>query len=133
MPDWTTRIDPELSRPFGVEEVHTVWFTPPGWPGKGAVVGLGIPECELQVVWLDADEQPVAMVNRPQQNRRLKGWIRTACDIAKEWKAVLTLTCDTPEQAELAAKRAARLLPGYRRVALERMAKTVSRTDEGLH
>jgi hypothetical protein len=37
------------------------------------------------------------------------------------------------EKSGLAAKRAARLLPGYRRVALERMAKTASRTDEGLH
>jgi hypothetical protein len=133
MPDWTTRIDPELSRPFGVEELHSVWFIPPGWPGKGTTVGLGIPECELQVIWLDGKGEPVAMINRPRQNRSLKGWLRTACGIAKKQQAVLSLSCDTAEQAEHAAKLAARLLPGYRRVALERMAKATSRTDEGLH
>ena len=133
MTDWTTRIDPELSRPFGVEELHSVWFTPPGWPGKVTTVGLGIPECELQVVWLDGKGEPIAMINQPQQNRSLKGWLRTACGIAKEQQAVLYLSCDTPEQAEHAAKLAARLLPGYRRIALERMAEAASRTDEGLH
>jgi hypothetical protein len=28
MTDWTTRIDPELTRPFGVEEIRIVWITP---------------------------------------------------------------------------------------------------------
>jgi hypothetical protein len=133
MTDWTTRIDPELTRPFGVEEIHTVWFTPPGWPGKGPVVGLGIPECELQVIWIGADEQPVAMVNRPRQNRNLKGWIRTACNIAEESKAVLTLTCDTPDQAGRAARLAARLLPNYERAPVERMAEVSARARGGLH
>jgi hypothetical protein len=84
------------------------------------------------VIWLDGKGEPVAMINRSRQNRSLKGWLRTACGIAKEQQAVLTLTCDTTEQAH-AAKLAARLLPGYRRVALERMAKAASRTDVGLH
>jgi len=34
MSDWTTRVLPEYTRPYGVEEVHDVWFVPNGWPGR---------------------------------------------------------------------------------------------------
>jgi hypothetical protein len=45
--NWTTRLDPEITASYGVEEVHQCWFTPEGWPGKGPAVRLLIPECEL--------------------------------------------------------------------------------------
>ena len=35
MTEWTTRLDPALTRQYGVEEIHDVWFVPKGWPGKG--------------------------------------------------------------------------------------------------
>jgi hypothetical protein len=42
------------------------------------------------------------------------------------------LSCDTAEQAERAAKVAARWLPQHRRVALERMYEAASRARGGL-
>jgi hypothetical protein len=77
------------------------------------------------------DGEPKAIINRPQVNRNIKSWIRTACEVARDFRAVITFSCDTPEQAAQAAKRAAKLLPGYERVALERMyeANTRSRSD----
>ena len=52
MSNWTTRVLPEYTCPYGVEEVHNVWFAPKGWPGKGPAVSLLVPECELQCVML---------------------------------------------------------------------------------
>jgi hypothetical protein len=129
--DWTTRVLPEFTRQYGIEEIHNVLFFPKGWPGKGAAVTLGIPECELQCCFIGKDGEPVAFVNRPRINRSLKSWMRTACEVARDYKAAITFSCDTPEQAAQAAKRAAKLLPGYERVALERMydANTRSRSD----
>ena len=68
----TTRFEPEMTRRFGVEEVHNVCFEPDGWPGKGPCIGLGIPECEFQYCVIGADGEPAAMVNRPQRNQKLK-------------------------------------------------------------
>ena len=51
MSEWTTRLAPEITSQFGVEELHGVCFVPRGWPGKGPAVSLGIPECELSIVW----------------------------------------------------------------------------------
>jgi hypothetical protein len=116
--EWTTRIDPALTRPYGVEQIHDVYFEPTGWPGKGPVVSLGIPECELMLAYGD---EPAVIVNRPQRNLNVKYWTRFACEKAIKSRALLILGCDTAEQAAIAAKRAARLLPHHRRAALERV------------
>jgi hypothetical protein len=34
MENWTTRLNPELSRRYGVEELHNVFFEPEGWEGR---------------------------------------------------------------------------------------------------
>ena len=132
---WTTRLEPELTRPFGVEELHNVCFEPINWPGKGTVVSLLVPECELQVVVPSAGEEryqshaasPVAYVNRPQVNHNVKYWIRLACELATKQRAFLTFSCNTAEQAERAARRAAQLLPRHYRAALERLIDPKSR------
>src|SRR5262245_48180735 len=46
---WTTRVDPAYSRRFGVEEMHNAFFEPPAWTGRGPMITLLIPECELHV------------------------------------------------------------------------------------
>jgi hypothetical protein len=130
--DWTTRVLPELTSQYGVEELHDVWFTPKGWPGKGPAVSLLIPECEMQVVVLAADGQPVAVVNRPKINKKVKWWLHTVCEIAREMGASVSLACDTAEQAERAAKMAGKLLPGHERAALERMYDASARARTNL-
>jgi hypothetical protein len=126
---WTTRLDPAMTRRFGVEEVHRVCFEPPSWPGSGAAVTLLIPECETHVAIAgpSADAQPLIMVNRPPKNRNVKQWTRAVCDWAMQIGAFLTLSRDTAEQAAKAAKRVAKRLPKYQRVALERMHDPASR------
>jgi hypothetical protein len=121
MSTWTTRLAPELTRQFGEKEIHNIWFLPQNWPGRGHTVGLLIPECELQHVMFCADREPLICINRPQKNKNVSKWLRRACADAIQLSACLTLACDTAEQAEWAAKRAAKLLPSYERVALERM------------
>ena len=37
---WTTRLPPERTRTYGVEELHCAWLLPRGFPGKGPVVSL---------------------------------------------------------------------------------------------
>jgi len=124
--DWTTRVLPELTRPYGVEELHRAWFVPKGWLGKGPGVTLLIPECELQICTIRPDGVPDLFVNRPRNNKKIKVWLRSACKMAVELNASLSFGCDTAEQAERAAKAAGKLLPHYERSALERMydAKT---------
>jgi hypothetical protein len=128
---WTTRVLPELTLQYGVEEIHNVWFTPKGWPGKGPAVSLLIPECEMQVVVLATDGGPVAVVNRPKINKKVKWWVRIVCEVARDMGASVSLACDTADQAECAAKMAAKLLPNHERTALERMyqARTRSRSN----
>ena len=121
MDNWTTRFDPEFLRPYGVEELHTLCFEPQGWPGHGNTITLGIPECELSFIWCDPAGDPAAVVNQPRFNRNVKCWTRTACEAAADFKAFLIIACDTSEQAAIAARRVAKLLPGYRRMALERL------------
>jgi hypothetical protein len=106
-------------------------FLPKDWPGKGAAVTLGIPECELLCVFVGEDGEPVTFINRPRINRNVKSWVRGACEAARDYRAALHFNCDTPEQASRAAKLAGKLLPGYERVALERMYEpnTRSRSD----
>jgi hypothetical protein len=129
--NWTTRLLPDLTRQYGVEEVHDVWFTPKEWPGKGPAVSLLIPECEMQVVFLAPDGEPIAFVNRPQLNKNIKAWVRTVCETARDMGASVSFACDTADQAERAAKMAGKLLPNHERTALERMyeAKTRARAN----
>lgn len=131
--DWTTRIAPHLTSRYGVEEVHTAWFLPKGWPGKGNAVSLLIPECELQYVFLAPDGAPVACVNRPNLNKNIKTWIRSACKAARDYRASIAFACDTSDQVEKAVKLAARLLPDHERIALERMYEASSRSLSGLN
>jgi hypothetical protein len=125
---WTTRLEPEMTREYGVDQIHMIWFAPKGWQGKGPTVGLGIPECELICTKLDRNGDPLSLVNRPRRNKNLKRWLRTACKMAIEQGAAFFLSCDTAEQASAAAKQAAKLLPDYQRVALERMYAPESRS-----
>jgi hypothetical protein len=125
---WTTRVDPECTRPYGVGEVHAVFFLPEGWCGKGPTVGLGLPECELQFVFL-INDIPVWQGEKPltPESANIKHWLRRACEIANKHHACLMLSCDTIEQANDAAKRAARWLPHHERIALERMYHAATR------
>ena len=131
-PNWTTRLEPELARPYGVEEIHTVCFEPDGWPGKGPCIGLGVPECELQYCMIGADGEPVAMINRPQRNLKLKYWLRYVCEMATKERSFVIFSCDTIEQAERVAKQAAKRLPRHQRIALERMYDPQSRARDNL-
>ena len=92
---WTTRLRPELTGPFGIEELHNVWFTPKEWPGKGPVASLLIPECEMHFCMLGPDGAPVTFVNRPKANKKVKCWVRTVCELAKERGAAVSFSCDT--------------------------------------
>ena len=132
MTKWTTQMPPEYTRPYGVEEVHAVYLAPAGWPGKGPTVSLGIPECELIFCAPGVDGELVTMVNRPKTNFSIARWLRFACDKAIEQRASIAFHCDTAEQAEQAARRATRWLPGYRRIALERMADASTRVADKL-
>jgi hypothetical protein len=118
---WITRADPELTRPYGVEELHQVCFEPVGWPGRGTTISLGIPECELQHVFIRSDGELVISINRPRRNKNVKGWTRTVCEMATEQRALVFFSCDTAEQAAIAAKRAAKWLPCHQRAAIERV------------
>jgi hypothetical protein len=119
--EWTTRVDPKYTRQFGVEELHKVYFEPSGWPGKGTSICFLIPECELQVTFLDKDGELIATVNRPPHNRKLKYWLHYVCELATEQCAFLIFTCDTAEQAQHVAKVIAKRLPQHRRAAVERV------------
>jgi hypothetical protein len=110
-----------------------VCFAPKGWPGKGPGVCLGIPECELVLSTLRPDGEPLALVIRPEAaDREISRWIRRACGAAASQQAFMLFNCNTAEQADMAAARAACLLPGYRRVALERMYDPAARMTEKL-
>jgi hypothetical protein len=129
---WTTRFESQLERELGerygyTQPIHNACFEPPIWSKHRTVIALGIPECELQFVALANDGEPVVCINRPAIDRNVKKWTRTACEIAAQHKAWLNLACDTPEQVEIATKRITKLLPQYRRVALERMYEVTSR------
>jgi hypothetical protein len=132
--NWTTRLDPALlRRHYGIDaEIHDAFWVPPQWPGKGPVAGLLIPECELQFVFQGADGEPVATINRPQHNKSIKRWLRTACEAAIKYHAAFHVTADTAEQVAQAAKLVVRLLPNYERVALERMYDANTRVRERL-
>jgi len=130
---WTTRLRPELTGPFDVEEMHSVWFLPKGWPGNGAVASLLIPECEMHLCMPGPDGAPVTFVNRPKANKKVESWVRAVCELANERGAAVSFSCDTAEQAEMAASMAAKLLPNHQRAALERMYEANSRSMGGLN
>jgi hypothetical protein len=124
---WTTRVEPELTRPFAVEELHQVFFEPDGWPGRGSVIALLVPECELQTTFVAADGEPIAVINRPAKNKSVRYWLKRACERAAADEAFIFFSCDTEEQASWAARRAAKLLPNHRRMSLERVYEAAGR------
>lgn len=117
---WTTRLDPQFTRLFGVEELHKVCFEPADWPGQGPCITLEIPECKLLFAF-PTDGEPVAFINQPQRNHDIKRWSRFPCKLATQYRAFLFFSCNTREQAERAAERATRWLRHHRRAALERL------------
>jgi hypothetical protein len=72
------------------------------------------------------------MINQPQFNRKVKGWIRAACRTATEYRACITFSCDTAEQAKRAARMAGKLLPNHTRAAIERIYSADSRATSRL-
>lgn len=132
MSEWTTRLPPEIARQFGVEELHDVCFASRGRPGKGPTVSLGIPDCELQHCLVAGGGTLVTTVHRPTGNLSVKYWIRYACKLATENNTAPLFSCDTVEQAELAAKRASKWLPKHGRMPLERTYDPATRADAPL-
>jgi hypothetical protein len=119
---WTTRLDPEVARPFvGSEELHGAWFVPKDWPGQGPSVVMEIPECILHVCLPQRNGVPMVWINRAGPIVDIKGLIRSACERAQGYRACIGFMCNTADQAHNAARFAGNLLPDYERVALERM------------
>ncbi len=132
MSEWTTLLDPALGHRYNYDkEVHEVCFLPLSENILGQCVGLLIPECELQYV-ITAGGEPVAMINRPKKNKNVRLWIRAACEHATTADCSIMFGCDTREQADMAAKVAAKHLPNHRRMPLERMYEAKTRTFKGL-
>jgi hypothetical protein len=131
--NWTTRLERALTAQYQVAELHSAWFTPKGWLGKGNTISLLIPECELQLTKVGDDGEPLTFINRPQVNRNVKRWLRTACEMANETGASLSLLCDPNDQAERGVRMARRLLPNHERIALERMYRGNTRCRSGLN
>ena len=82
---------------------------------------------------LGPDGAPVTFVNRPKANKKVESWVRAVCELANERGAAVSFSCDTAEQAEMAASMAAKLLPNHQRAALERMYEANSRSMGGLN
>jgi hypothetical protein len=123
---WETNMR-HYSPPYALE-YHSAWFLPSDWPGRGVCVNLLLPECELQIVLPGPTPDSVLpFVNRPTKNKNHKSCVRAACEMTAELRTCLGINCDTPEQLDLALKRASRLLRGYERVTLERMARPETR------
>jgi hypothetical protein len=131
MSEWTTRLPPELTRAYGREEIHLVYFEPDD-AQRGLCLNLLIPECEFQAAWL-VDGMPMAAINRPPTNKSVKKWMRLACREATTLRSPICFSCDTANEAERVAKLAARLLPQHRRAALERIPDAASRFRKDLN
>jgi hypothetical protein len=112
MNDWTTLIPRGTRQP---DDVHAAAFLPKDWPGHGSVVTVLIPECIL----LGPDNAPSNV--RPPPSGDVEYWLRSIFEEREYERAAINFICDTPEQAEDAAKAAAPLLPSHERVALERV------------
>jgi hypothetical protein len=118
---WTTHWPAEIVERFSIDELHQVLFEPCDWPGYGAFVSLGLPECELIVSFPTSNGEPVTHINRPKENRNVNRWLRLVCELATEHRALLAICCDTKDQTKLAARRVAKWLPNHRRMAMERL------------
>ena len=78
-----------------------------------------IPECKLHFAYALGNGTALAEIaGSPVKD--IKARIRDACGLAVNQGAFIGFLCDTPAQAKHAAKWAAKHLPNYRRVALER-------------
>jgi len=94
--EWRTRVDPELTKQFALDEMHMAVFQPlKGKRGLSHVVGIMIPETPETEITL-------------------------ALKIAAKADARVTIQCDTAEQAEAMAEYVAPLLPQHSRIAYER-------------
>jgi hypothetical protein len=122
--EWTTRLEHT-----GEIEIHTAWFVPHGWPGKGTTVSLGIPECEMIFTTIGKDGEPLSFVNRPAKNKNVATWLKHVCAEAAANKAALFLNCDTPQQLKRWADKALKLLPDHKRMPLERAYRAEDRRD----
>jgi hypothetical protein len=116
-------------------DLHLAWFIPNDWPGKGKVVDLGLPECEMH--WCavyDPDPDKIVMaVNCPVLNRDIEYWIKPARQQAKRDRAPLMLSCDTAQQVDDAVRIAEKYVPrNHRRLPLERIYDPKDRADKPL-
>ena len=129
---WTTRLPPERTRRFGVEELHVAWLLPRGFPGRGPVVCLTLPECELKFV---SGEQigNAVIVYTFDRRHNVAHAIKDACRIARDENACLFITADALDQLEPAVRLAAKRLPHHTRAALERIADPDGRVTEKLN
>jgi hypothetical protein len=136
--DWTTQVFvPQWlkERARYHADVHMAAFIPRGWPGKGKVVDLLLPECELQFVARYSDDpgKLVIAVNRPAINRDPEYWMQVACKQAKKDQGPLFLACDTAQQVAEAVALAEKFLPKhYRRFPIERLYDPKDRVDRPL-
>ena len=129
---WSTRLPPERTRTYGVEELHCAWLLPPGFPGRGPVVSLSLPECRLQYMPdIETGVLILWMFDRPR--RPVARSIKDACKVATEANACLFILADTAEQIEPAVRLATKRLPHHERAALERMADPATRARERLN
>ena len=109
---WTTLVEPKYAA-YGVGEVHNVWFLPKGWPGKGTVINLLIPECELHFCFAPA---------RNRSARRL-------CQPANQEQKHQGLA---PNSLRNGGRAQSVRLPNHERTALERMYEASSRSRSNL-
>jgi hypothetical protein len=92
-----TRLDPEITRAFGVEQVHAVHFQPfHDRGGPRDAISILVPEASRHV-------------------------IRQALAKARRRRARISIACDTFEEAEQALRLRRRLLPEHCFIALERV------------
>ena len=80
MTAWTTRLPPERTRAYGVEELHAAWLLPRGFPGKGPVVSVSLPEGEMKFSIEIAGMQVLWLLGRPRPS--VARSIKDACRLA---------------------------------------------------
>lgn len=130
---WTTLLSSELTKPYGVAELHVACFLPDDFTEGRTTVALLIPEGRMQCVSFMPDGTPLTMLKQLPQNEKVKHWLRTVCEFVAGHKACLIISCDTAVQTKHAAKIATRLLPAHERVPLERMYDPATRCRSGLN
>jgi hypothetical protein len=92
-----TRLDPEITRAFGVEQVHAVHFQPfDDRGGPRDAISILVPEASRQV-------------------------IRQALAKARRHRARVSIACDTLDQAQRALRLGERLLPDHGSIWFERV------------